>query len=370
MNELLHTIPGADPLPVASGWFLFLSYLTYYLHLIAVGIMFGTGVSMTLGYFKAKREKQWIPFAVRMSKILPFSIAFAINLGVAPLLFIQVLYGNFFYTASILVGIPWLLLILLLIFAYYSAYWLIFKKEAAPAAHAGMTPLGRKPSVALFITIILAWTGFMLVNVNTLMMTPAKWHSYFNHMSGFHLNLSETTLFPRYIFYLFLLLCIGGMFIAIFYKIKDRLEESGTGFHYGCNVSGAFALFSLPAFVLYLFMLPGEIRGVFLGGSGLWTAAAALFVLGLLAVGILGMKKKAVPAALLLTLDLVVFVFTRNHIRYLYLKPFEKKFPVLGQHTQYGVMVLFFAVLAAGLGLVAWILIKTAKETRVLNSTE
>jgi hypothetical protein len=213
----------------------------------------------------------------------------------------------------------------------------------------------------------MAWTGFMLVNVNTLMMTPAKWNGYFNHMNGFHLNLSETTLFPRYLFYLFLLICIGGMFIAIFYKIKDDLEESRAGFHFGSGVSGSFAFLSVPAFVLYLLMLPGEIKGVFLGGSGVWTLLTAIFALALLAVGVLGIKKKAIPAALLLVLDLVVFVLVRNHIRYLYLKPFEEKFSTLGQHTQYGVMVLFFIVLAAGLGLVAWLLVKIAKERKSLE---
>ncbi|MEE9203583.1 MAG: hypothetical protein V3U08_01100 [Nitrospirales bacterium] len=44
-------------------------------------------------------------------------MAFAIVLGVAPLLFIQVLYGQLFYTAAILVGRVWILLILVLILA-------------------------------------------------------------------------------------------------------------------------------------------------------------------------------------------------------------------------------------------------------------
>ncbi len=355
MNELMNIIPNPDPLPVAAGWFQFLSYLTYFLHLLAVGIMFGTAVSMALGYFKGKKDDQWMPFAGRMSKILPFTIAFAVNLGVAPLLFLQVLYGNFFYTASIMVGIPWLLIVVVIIIGYYGAYWLVFKNKdhAKP-----------KPWLSVVVSLILAWIGFMLVNVNTLMMTPSRWKSYYDHMNGLYLNVSETTLFPRYIFYLFLFLAIGGMFISLFYKVKGKFEESERGFHFGSMLSGYFAFLSVPAFVLFLLMLPREINGVFLGGNGLWTLSALIFVLGLFVTAFLGFKRKTVPASLVFIVDLIVFVLVRNHIRYLYLEPFKEKFSTLAENTQYGVMVLFFIVLAAGLGLIAWLLIKVAKEKK------
>lgn len=364
MNELINIIPNPDPLPVAAGWFQFLSYLTYFLHLLAVGIMFGTAVSMALGYFKGKTDDQWKPFAGRMSKVLPFTIAFAVNLGVAPLLFLQVLYGNFFYTASVLMGIPWLLIVVVLIIGYYCAYWLVFKGAAPPAGKGSGSNLKRKSLISLIISLILAWVGFLLVNVNTLMMTPHRWESYYDHMNGMFLNVSEGTLFPRYIFYLFLFLAIGGMFISLFYKIKDKFEESERGFHFGSALSGYFAFLSVPAFALFLLMLPREINSVFLGGNGLWTVSAFIFVLGLFATAFLGFKRKTVPASLVFVVDLIVFVLVRNHIRQLYLEPFKEKFPTLAQNTQYGVMVLFFVILAAGLGLVAWILIKVAKEKK------
>jgi len=90
MNNLLTIIPNPDPIPVAPGWFSFLSYLTYFLHLLAVGIMFGISLFAILGHLKGKQDEKWAMFGSRMSKILPFSIAFAVNLGVAPLLFRQV----------------------------------------------------------------------------------------------------------------------------------------------------------------------------------------------------------------------------------------------------------------------------------------
>ena len=355
MNDLLHTIPSPDPLPVASGWFLFLSYLTYYLHLLGVGVLFGAAVSAALGYFKGQSDSTWKAFGDRMAKVVPFGIAFAVNLGVAPLLFIQVLYGNFFYTASILLGIPWIFIVLFIIIAYYSSYWTVFKKEST---------VKTKTLFSVIVSIILAWTAFMLVNVNTLTITPAKWKTYFAHKSGFNLNVSETTLFPRYIFYLFLFLCIGGMFIALFYRMKIKREESSTGLNFGSILSGYSGFLAVPAFVLFILTLPAGIKSVFLGGNLLWTILLPVFVLGLMVTGYLNFKRKTALSALLLVIDLAVFVLIRNHIRYLYLKPFEEKFSGVAQNTQYGVMVLFFIILAGGLGLVAWLLVKVARETK------
>ncbi|MCP5105842.1 MAG: hypothetical protein GY950_20810 [bacterium] len=87
-----------------------------------------------------------------------------------------------------------------------------------------------------------------------------------------------------------------------------------------------------------------------------------VFLAGLLVTSYLGFKRKPVAAAMIFAVDLIVFVLVRAHIRSLYLKPFTEKFSTVAENTQYGIMVLFFVVLAAGLGVIAWLLIKTAKE--------
>lgn len=355
MNELMNIIPNPDPLPVASGWFHFLNYLTYYLHLISVGIMFSTAVSMTFGYFKAKSDPKWAAFAKQMSKILPFSIAFAVNLGVAPLLFIQVIYGNFFYAASILIGTVWILLIILLILGYYGSYWIVFKKEKKR---------GSRKYISVFISLILAWTGFILVNINTLMMTPGRWKSYFSHMGGTDLNLSEPTLFPRYMFYLFLLLAIGGLFIAGFYKMKPEKDESKTGMVFGSSLAGYSCFLTLPSFIIFIRMLPGNIRDTFFMGDLLWTAFSVIFLLGIIASGYFSLKRKITAASVLMVLNLIIFVILRGHVRYLYLERFSEKISIAGLNTQYGVMALFFISFAAGLGLVFWLLRKVYKEIK------
>jgi len=43
-----------------------------------------------------------------LAPMLPVFVSFTVTLGVAALLFVQVIYGNLLYTSSILIGAAWL----------------------------------------------------------------------------------------------------------------------------------------------------------------------------------------------------------------------------------------------------------------------
>ena len=77
-----------------------------------------------------------LPFSARLAgdlgRLLPTVFAFTITLGVAPLLFLQVMYGQFLlYASSILIGVPWLAIIGIVILAYYGVYFFSMKGEQA-----------------------------------------------------------------------------------------------------------------------------------------------------------------------------------------------------------------------------------------------
>ena len=63
----------------------------------------------------------------------------------------------------------------------------------------------------------------------------------------------------------------------------------------------------------------------------------------------------------LIAFSVFLFILIRNHIRFLYLKPFRDKMPGLAANSQYGVMILFLIIFILGLALIIWILKKTAK---------
>ncbi len=102
----------------------------------------------------------------------PYTIAFAVNMGVAPLLFVQVLYGQFIYSSSIMMAVWWLSIVVLLILAYYSAYIYDFKFDVLSGLRIFMIEI----SVG-----ILLFVGFLFTNNMTLMLQPDKWSAFFNN---------------------------------------------------------------------------------------------------------------------------------------------------------------------------------------------
>ena len=85
-------------------------------------------------------------------------MTFAITLGVAPLLFLQLSHGPFFYTASVLTAFPWLALVGLLMPGYALVYRLVGPTATAPF-HAISGLAG---------ALLLLWAGLSFVNVTTL----------------------------------------------------------------------------------------------------------------------------------------------------------------------------------------------------------
>jgi hypothetical protein len=377
--SVMSQIPAPDTLPVASGWFQFLSYLTWFFHLLSVGVMFGISVFSLVGLMKGRRDTGWKAFGDKMSEMLPFSIAFAVNFGVAPLLFLQVLYGNFFYTASIVIGIPWFFLFIILIASYYMAYWLVFKREISPKYKK------MRLILSLLVPVFFSWIAFLLVNVNTLMMVPANWSAYFSSPQGMNLNLHERTLFPRFIFYLFLFMAIGGAFSALLFQFrknkniddndqdiheekdtwvkKENSDDSEPGLTFSGRVLSWFCVLTVPAFLLFLRFLENGVRASLFKSTG-WLVLVLMFSLGLLFSAYFSYRERVVLSAGILFVDLILFVFIRNHIRFLYLSPFKDTLPKLAENTQYGVMFLFFLFLISGILLIVWILRKTFMEIR------
>ena len=116
MNPL---IPTPDTLPVSWGYFQSLLMLMFPLHLLLMNAMVGCAALSLYALMKGGETDKRV--AHELAKALPFLIAFAINFGVAALLFLQVIYGNFFYASSVLMAVFWLSVPLILLVAYYAA---------------------------------------------------------------------------------------------------------------------------------------------------------------------------------------------------------------------------------------------------------
>jgi len=321
--------------------------------------MLGTGIIALVKSLKGTRQD--LPIAKEISLKLPYTIAFTINMGVAPLLFIQVLYGNFIYTSSVLMGWYWLLIIGILIIAYYSAYLFDFKFDT----------LGFARSIFIAVCVILMLlVAFLFTSNITLMLTPEKWARYFSNAGGTILNLSEPTLIPRYFHFVCASIAVGGLFLAIVGKIKVKIKAGKVNDNFKEMISSGMKWFSYATLVQVIIgfwfavLLPNDIILLFLGGS---ISATLLLLCGLTGAGtalFFGFKKQVWPSTGAVVFTIIVMVLIRDMVRTAYLKPYFALSDIKVE-PQYSPMILFIVTLIIGIGLIGYMLKLATKQRKV-----
>ncbi len=334
MNPL-ELVPSANPVPVHWGWFKLFLMPTFMIHILLVNMMIGAGLISLISSFKENEFA--IPFQKNISGKLPVIIALVINFGVAPFIFLQVLYGRFIYVSSQLMAVYWLSIIGLMILGYYSAYYYKFKFDSLFIS--GKLFLGT--AVVIFLFIALLFTSNM-----TLMLSPGRWSRYFVNSDGTILNLSDPSIWPRYLHFITASLGIGGLFIAVMWKLKKKeTDDSQKYINYGMKWFTYATLAQIPIGFWFQMSLPKKIGFLFLGNN---PACTALFALSLILVAqtiYFGMKNRVWPSVFSVLILISAMVAIRDAVRNAFLAPYFKfsDIKVLGQYSP---MLLFIGSLA------------------------
>ena len=160
---------------------------------------------------------------LHIARALPFAIAFGVNFGIIPLLFIQVAYHQFFYPATILMAWPWFSVFWLVTLAYFAIY--LYKLSIERNLSPKVGNVGGWLAGILFIIV-----GFFFANALSLMVRADGWWGIFKQANtsgaatGFALNTSDPTLFPRWLFMFGLALTTTASFVivdAAFFSHRD-----------------------------------------------------------------------------------------------------------------------------------------------------
>lgn len=340
-----HLIPTPDLLPVSWGWFQLLLSTTFLLHLLVMNIMLGWAIIA----FCNHAFKDSIPEDNQLiSKNLPFTIAFAVNFGVAPLLFLQVLYGHFMYTSSVLMAVFWLSIVGLLILAYYATYIYNLQFSRLSGLHTLISSI-----IALFLLII----TFFFTNNMSLMVHPESWVRYFDHPEGLLLNFGDPTLLPRYLHSVLASVAVGGLTLGLYHDWQKRRGSAAAA----ANIPSAMNWFSYATIAnfgigtWYYGTLPAAIRTV--------TGASGAFLLGFLLLGITaailaliyGLQHRVRYAAGAVLGAIICMVTVRELVRRQTLAPWFST-SELEVVPQYSPLIVFLLILAAGLSLIWWMI--------------
>ncbi len=352
--DAVQLIPTPDILQVPWGWFQGLLTVTFFLHLLVMNILLGCSLITFFRHVAGKNTD----VNKAIAKKLPITVAFAVNFGVAPLLFVQVIYGHFMYASSVLMAIYWLSIFVILIFSYYSTYIYSMNFDKIVDFHTILT--GFIAGTLLAVTFIFTTNFSLMTNI-------AAWPEYFNNPEGTLLNLSDPSFYPRFLHSVFGAVAVGGMAIALFYDFKKRKGENGAddGIAIGMNWFAGATMLNFGIGSWYWGSLPEYVRE--LGGAG--SAFFLIFIfLGIVAAIfslIYGMRHEVRPAVYYLLAALFCMVLVREFARRLTLAPWFKTSD-LEVVAQYSPLIVFLVVFAGGLGVIYYMirLVLTDKGAR------
>ncbi len=362
ITSILSTIvpaPDALPLPAPAPVLFFLQQLTFLLHLLAMNALLGGLIITLVARIRSKGpDDHWAQLADSIAKTSPSLVAATVNMGVAPLLFLQTLMGQFFFTSSILMGWGWFSVVVVMIFAYYGTYLQSFKGAS----------LGKSQKPILAVTVLLfLWVGFMFTNNNTLMLQVGQWAGmYFADARGLHLNLGDPQLWPRYLHMVLGAVAVGGLMLAWWGRVRHLRGDERGAFMVKVGVDNFTWLTLVNILVgLWFFMaLPSDVRKLFMGGD---PGASAMFGIGLvLGIGMFvlgflarlrGPNVRLVMPTAMTVVQMIVMITMRDVVRNGFLGDLYKpaEFAV---KTQMFNVVAFFVLLVGAVFTVIWMVRK------------
>jgi len=237
-------------------------YLTVYVVTLALHVAFMNYVLAGTAYLAVKGRVQ-TPSAYILKDWMPLMLSGAITAGVAPLLFVQILYKEGYYTANLLLFNRWMAILPVLIVGFYALYllksgWL---KRRSPWFIAILYS---------FPFLCIAFTGYSWTENHLLSVRQSsEWVAFYATKSQFYV---EPQLLPRLLVWAF------GAIPTLMTILAWQLS------HHGHPFSASHAKLAIGGIVLalasasgYYFVADDTTRHAFFGGMGLpWFVLAWL----------------------------------------------------------------------------------------------
>jgi len=343
-------LPSPDTLP--ASWWIFesLGVLTFTVHILFINVVVGTSLLALIKRFRSPDSPGLLGGILDSSaNKIPSLIALAVTIGVAPLLFLHVLYGTLAYFSSILMATFWIFVVPILITGYYGAY-LYAQKRRHGQGQSSLATIG-----LTVLVVALLYIGFMLTNNMTLMLIPEKWTAYFQGRSGHILNLDDVTVYMRYLHFLAASIAVAGLFSAIVWHFRKHVPESAEKSRGGLRLFGFATMTQVIIGILLLMVIPTEYMRQFMGRNMLFTITLTIATAAGIVVIVTAMRGKLWPTVWLLAITALSMGALRAMLRAAYLGHF---FDVksLTVNTQYSPMVAFVIILILGLAVVGWMI--------------
>jgi hypothetical protein len=219
-------------------------YLALYVFTLSIHVLFmnyviaGTGLLAVGALVRRGSDRDDAPLAIIAEVVRdwgPAVLSAAITAGVAPLLFVQILYRESFYTANLLLFHRWMSILPILIIGFYLLY--VMKSRKLKQAGAGL-----KIAVAFGAFACFAFTGFSWTENHVLSTRSEDWVSTFRSGDAMYRN-SEVA--PRAM--MWLVGSIPAFSTLLGWQLRSLQRERGDA---GDRLASFLSRFALAGLVL------------------------------------------------------------------------------------------------------------------------
>jgi hypothetical protein len=350
-----------DPmgLPFYGVVFQVLMVLTFALHIFFINIVVGALLLALLGRFSSAEYMQRL--ARTLAKVATISLSVAVVLGVAPLLFVQVIYDPFWYSANLLSAWWAMLFLLLVMLGFLAAYgsYLVGKERAGAIRLAGL---------ASFAMIVAAGSIIHMLNMESL--RPEMWGEWYtagNQLatSGWAFKAFSVSRFGHFIVPSAI---NAGIFLMLYsWYLTGKPGTNRDYLDWVATLGGKITRVSLvvqAGFGLWwLFAVPGNLNflvnpGFHLGVTIAVVALAALFW------ATAAPQRRAPVAALISFIAVLAMSISREALRMAYVGIFDYSIYDYPVQIDWGSTILFLATFVAGLVIMSYPLLVAYKAGR------
>ncbi|MDM7456774.1 MAG: hypothetical protein P3W97_005865 [Tepidimonas sp.] len=348
IGTVMNTMRDPAGVPAHPVLFQGLMVITWVLHIAFVHLTLGAAGLAIYSFYQRGKGPFWGRLSMAMTKVAKVGVSLLIVLGVAPLLFTQVIYDPQWYVSNVLSGRWVIAFIFTLIVGYCS--WFIFYY----ANHEGA-----KRYMGIFAWVALALfclDGLIMHALSYQELLPAQWMNWYApngvvDTSGSSLHAIQ---WPRYVFIMSLSLPAVGVFlIAYAHYFATRADREPEYRQYVRSLGQRLAVwgfaFSLIPFLFWQFAHPD--------GSGL-AAHPIGWGLALSLIGMLVWTKrlKAHTNGYLPVVGgfgvLALLALWREIVRIAHLKPLGYDIATYTVHVDWPSTLLFFSTFVGVGGLV------------------
>lgn len=370
VGTMIKTLQDPMGIPFYPVLFQILMVLTFALHIMFVNFAIGTSFLSLYGYLNG--SEYWKRLSKSMVRATTFSVSMAILLGVAPLLFVQVVYDVFWYASNML-SAAWVIgFIFVLMLAYSLTYVFYLKRDSRE--HPPIPPLnkgGIKGGIGIIAFALFLLAGIIMHALNYQLIQPEKWLGWY--IKGNGVDTSGTSLHAfqasRFLHFIIPSFAMTGMLLMLYsWYLKDRDDKERGYLQWvgktGANMAFIFTAIQTVVGFWWLFSLPLDYRfftnPFFLIGAGL-----GIVLLIYLNSARKDPVKYAVPGIILGFLTIFGMSYAREALRTKYLSRFGYSIFNYKLNLDYGSTFLFLSTFIMGLIVAGYLLSIAYKSGRV-----